>query len=123
MQSGNVIGTLEKIADAFYAVGQAGMQAAYQVGREGKEYPYEIFSRLGKSGADKRRAPMNELREWTIKQYKAGNWIAKNESANKAAHDLKERVLAQGKLIDPELAVLSEQNAQRTIAEWIRKSA
>jgi hypothetical protein len=123
IQSGNVIGALEKIGDAFYADGQAGMEAAYRAGYEGKEYLPEVFSKLGKSGADKRHAPMKELREWTIEQYKAGNWIAKNESANKAAHDLKEKVLAQGKIINPELAILSEQNAQRTIAEWIRKSA
>jgi hypothetical protein len=83
----------------------------------------EFFSKAGKAGADKRHAPMKELRDWTIEQYKAGSWIAKNESANKAAHDLKEKVLAHGKIINPELAILSEQNAQRTIAEWIRKSA
>ena len=83
----------------------------------------KLFSRLGAVGADKRHSPMKELKDWTLKQYQVGNWKAKKESANKAAHDLKERVLAQGKIIHPELAVLSEQNAQRTIAEWIRKSA
>jgi len=76
----------------------------------------DLFSRLGKSGADLRHAPMRELRDWALDQYQAGNW----PSANKASHDLKEKVLAHGRTIGAHLTV---ENAQRTIAEWIRKSA
>jgi hypothetical protein len=72
-------------------------------------------SAIGKSGAQKRHAPMAELRAWTIEQYRAGKW----PSANKAAHDLKDSVIARGRAVG---ANLTEENAQRTIAEWIRKS-
>ena len=72
-------------------------------------------SAIGKSGAKKRHAPMTELRGWAIEQYRAGSWT----SANKAAHDLKDSVIAHGRTIG---ANLTKENAQRTIAEWIRKS-
>lgn len=75
----------------------------------------KFFSNLGRDGAQKRHAPMAELRAWTIEQYRAGTW----PSANKAAHDLKGSVIAHGRTIG---ATLTEENAQRTIAEWIRKS-
>lgn len=73
------------------------------------------FSAMGKAGAQKRHAPMVNLRSWAIKRYKAGEW----KSANQAAHALKDSVIAYGRTIG---AILSEENAQRTIAEWIRKS-
>lgn len=73
----------------------------------------EMFSRLGAKGADKRHAPMRALRDWALSQYQAGSW----PSANKAAHDLKNQVMAHGRTIG---AILTEENAQRTIAEWIR---
>lgn len=73
------------------------------------------FSRLGKAGAAKRHAPMATLRTWAVDRYREGDW----RSANKAAHDLKEEVLAHGRTIG---AFLSEENAQRTIATWFRKS-
>ena len=69
----------------------------------------------GKEGATKKHAPMTELRDWAIKEYKAGNW----PSANRAAHALEKKVVEHGRLIK---AILSEENAQRTIAEWIRKA-
>lgn len=72
-------------------------------------------SAIGKAGAEKRHAPNTALREWTIERYRAGDW----KSANQAAHALKDSVIAHGRTIG---AVLSEENAQRTIAEWIRKS-
>lgn len=74
------------------------------------------FSAIGKAGAAKRHAPMAKLRTWAITHYRAGKW----PSANQAAHDLKCRVIEYGRTID---ANLTEQNAQRTIAEWFRKSA
>ena len=73
-------------------------------------------SALGKNGANKKHSPIKELRRWTIELYKAGKW----PSANQAAHMLKDKVIAHGKTIE---AYLSPANAQRTIAEWIRKSA
>ena len=73
------------------------------------------FSAMGKAGAQKRHAPMAVLRSWAIERYQAGEW----QSANQAAHSLKESVIWHGRKIN---AHLSEENAQRTIAEWFRKS-
>lgn len=73
-------------------------------------------SALGKNGAIKKHASMKELRGYAIELYKAGKW----PSANQAAHMLKDKVISHGKTIE---AYLSPENAQRTIAEWIRKSA
>lgn len=69
----------------------------------------------GKAGARKRHEKMNELKTWTIHKYKAGTW----RSANQAAFDLASEVLEQSQKIG---ANLTQSNAQRTIAEWIRKS-
>lgn len=74
------------------------------------------FSEIGKAGAQKRHAPMAALRSWALEKYRAGEW----QSANQAAHTLKESVIEHGRMIN---AYLSEANAQRTIAEWFRKSA
>lgn len=71
-------------------------------------------SKNGKAGAAKKFAPFRELEAWTRKKYLEGSW----PSANKAAHALKEEVIAHGRAIG---AVLSNENAQRTIAEWLRK--
>lgn len=68
----------------------------------------------GKAGAAKKFAPFRELEKWTREKYQSGTW----PSANKAAHALKEEVIAHGRAIG---AVLSNENAQRTIAEWLRK--
>lgn len=74
-----------------------------------------FFSNLGRDGAQKRHAPMATLRSWAIERYQAGEW----QSANQAAHSLKESIIKHGRTIN---AHLSEENAQRTIAEWFRKS-
>jgi hypothetical protein len=113
-------GPWETLCEGYY---YAGVLAEMVGEKPDKEFLRSLYSKQGKNGADKRHAPMRELEDWTLKQYREGSWIGKKDSANKAAHDLKEKVLAQGKIIDPRLAVLTEQNAQRTIAEWIRKSA
>lgn len=73
------------------------------------------FSSLGKQGAAKRHAPNAALRKWAVEKFLAGTW----DSANKAAYDLKDSVIAHGRTIG---VVLSVENAQRTIAEWFRKS-
>lgn len=73
------------------------------------------FSALGAAGARKRHAPLAELRKWAIDQYRIGKWL----SANAAAFDLAKPVIEYGRTIG---AYLSSTNAQRTIAEWIRKS-
>ena len=73
------------------------------------------FSAIGKRGAEKRHAPMRNLRTWTIKQFRAGSW----PSVNQASHDLKDKVIAYGRTINAELGA---QNAQRTIAVWINAS-
>lgn len=72
-------------------------------------------SEIGKTGALKRHAPMVALRSWAIEKFREGDW----KSANQAAHSLKESVILHGRTIG---ACLSEENAQRTIAEWFRKS-
>ena len=73
--------------------------------------------RNGLAGATKRHKSLADLKAWTIEQYKAGRW----RSANSAGHALRDSVIAHGRTLKPE-ARLSEENAQRTIAEWIRKS-
>lgn len=73
------------------------------------------LSKLGKSGAQTRHASMRALKEWALAQYQGGNW----KSANQAAHALKGAVIQHGRSIG---AVLSDENAQRTIAGWISKS-
>lgn len=70
----------------------------------------------GKAGALKRHEKTKELKAWTLQKYKAGTW----KSANQAASDLVSEVLVQSQKIGANLA---KSNAQRTIAEWIRKSA
>lgn len=74
------------------------------------------FSILGKKGASIRHAANHELRDWTIQRYLEKSW----PSANKAAHALKAQVIQHGREIG---AYLTEENAQRTIADWIRKYA
>lgn len=69
----------------------------------------------GEAGAMVRHEPMRKLREWSVAKYKSGNF----QSANQAAHQLKQEILQHGRNIS---AVLTEENAQRTIAEWFRKS-
>ena len=56
---------------------------------------------------------MRELEDWMMQRYREGKW----RSANKAAHELKAIVIEYGKTIG---AYLTEENAQRTIADWIR---
>lgn len=81
----------------------------------GKKNSQLNFSAIGKAGAAKRHAAMKALREWAVKQYREGAW----SSANQAAFELKNRVVEHGRTIH---AHLTEQNAQRTIADWFRKS-
>lgn len=69
----------------------------------------------GKAGAEKRHAKMARLKIWTLEKYKAGTW----RSANQAACELTPQVLQHSQEIN---ANLTQSNAQRTIAEWIRKS-
>ena len=75
-----------------------------------------FFSKLGRGGAQKRHAPMAELREWAVKKYRAQTW----NSANEAAHALAVEVVAYGRTIGAEL---KPSNAQRTIYDWFLKSA
>jgi hypothetical protein len=72
------------------------------------------FSELGKAGADKKHKPMRDLRTKAIELYKKGNW----KSPNHAAYELKDQIIAEGKILG---ASLSVQNAQRTIGDWIRR--
>lgn len=69
----------------------------------------------GQAGAKKRHSKMTQLKEWTVEKYKAGSW----KSANQAAHELTSQVLTHSDEIG---ANLTPSNAQRTIADWIRKS-
>lgn len=82
----------------------------------GKRLPVQDFSKLGKKGATKRHGPMKNLEAWAVKKYREKEW----PSANKAAHDLKDQVMEYGRTID---AHLTEENAQRTIADWFRKAS
>ena len=75
----------------------------------------QYSSQNGASGANVRHAGMRDLKAWAIKKYKAKEW----RSANHAAQQLMPEIIEHGKAIG---AVLMESNAQRTIAEWFRKS-
>jgi hypothetical protein len=70
----------------------------------------------GKKGGIKRHEKMTELQLFAIEKYRAGQW----KSANQASHALKDSIIKHGRGMR---AYLSEENAQRTIAEWFRKSA
>lgn len=76
---------------------------------------HEFASRNGKAGAAKKLGPIRELEKWAKQKYSEKKW----PSANKAAYEMKDEVLAHGRSIG---AFLTEQNAQRTIAAWLRKS-
>jgi len=78
-----------------------------------EELQITAFREAGRLGSKKRHAPMAALRKWTIEKYQAGTW----KSANQAAFIMKNEVIAYGRTIG---AHLSEENAQRTIGEWIR---
>lgn len=112
-ESGNINIAWSLSADARY---WAGMLSGYSAATSNKdEIAKELASKYGKSGSYKRHEPMRNLKAWAIQKYQGGAW----NSANKAAHDLKALVIAHGRTIG---AVLTEENAQRTIAEWFRKS-
>lgn len=81
----------------------------------GKQLPAQDFSKLGEKGAQKRWAPKTKLEAWAVEKYRAKEW----PSANKAAHDLKDQVREYGRTIG---VPLTEENAQRTIADWFRKA-
>lgn len=83
---------------------------------EKSNIPQVDFSKLGSSGAKKRWENMGLLREWVIDEYRNGTW----QSANQAAHALRDRTMEKGRTFG---AVLTSENAQRTIAEWIRKAS
>lgn len=69
----------------------------------------------GKNGASKRHQPMDELKRYAVGLYKQKKW----NSANEAAFELQQQIINHGKTIN---ANLKPSNAQRTIAEWFRKS-
>ena len=109
----NVEATLDLLADAVSANNLA-VQGAIQLDNYWNRKAERAIN--GKAGAKKRHEKSAQLRAWTIEKYKAGVW----KSANHAASELVSEVLAQSKQI---VANLTKSNAQRTVAEWIRKSA
>lgn len=96
--------------------------SANDLALQGELHLHNFFNRKaeratnGKAGGQKRHAKMTELKGWAIQKYKAGTW----KSANQAASELMTDVLVHSHEIG---ANLTKSNAQRTIAEWIRKSA
>lgn len=95
--------------------------SANDLALQGKLHLDNFFNRKaeravnGKAGAQKRHAKMTELKDWALQKYRAGTW----KSANQAASELMPDVLAHSQKIG---ANLTKSNAQRTLAEWIRKS-
>lgn len=108
----NIEAALDLLADSV---------SANDIALQGELHLHNLLNRKaerainGKAGAQKRHAKTAELRAWTIEKYKLGTW----KSANQAASELMSDVLARSREIG---ANLSKSNAQRTIAEWIRKS-
>jgi hypothetical protein len=104
---------LDLLADAVSANDLA-LQGALQLDNFFNRKAERVIN--GKAGAQKRHAPTAELKAWTLQKYREGTY----KSANQAASELVSAVLAQSQKMG---AGLSKSNAQRTIAEWIRKSA
>lgn len=73
------------------------------------------YKNLGKLGASVRHAKTRQAKEFAISLYRSGAW----KSANAAAHAIRGDVVNFVRRIG---GYLSEENAQRTIAEWIRAS-
>lgn len=72
-----------------------------------------IMAALSEKGVAARHAKTRELKAFAVARYREKRWASANDAANK----LKDEVTAEGKRIG---AVLSDSNAQRTIAEWFR---
>jgi hypothetical protein len=89
-------------------------------GREDEILPEirAMLSKYGKIGMEKRFASMRILKGLAIALYQERYPPGTKISTNKAAHALKDEVIAHGRTIG---AILSESNAQHTIAKWIRK--
>jgi hypothetical protein len=79
-------------------------------------FPKSYFASLGKNGATVRHEKMRQLRDFALSIYNPQEW----KSANQAAFDLKEKILAHSRIVG---ANLTPSNAQRTIAEWLRKKS
>lgn len=75
--------------------------------------PTFSHSEIGKLGATKRHLKTYELKEFAIDLYKKNEW----KSASAAAKELKQEIMSHGRKIG---RVMSDDNAQRTISEWIR---
>jgi len=69
----------------------------------------------GKKGLQARHENIRKLKAWSIEKYQAGKW----NSANEAACSLVDDIIEHGRTIG---AYLKKSNAQRTIAEWFRRS-
>lgn len=110
--SDNVEKALNLLADAVSANDLA-LQGALQLSNFFNRKAERAIN--GKAGAKKRHARTAELKAWTLQKYREGTY----KSANHAASELVSAVLAQSQEMG---AFLSKSNAQRTIAEWIRKS-
>jgi len=112
-ESGNINIAWSLSGDALY---WSGMLCGYSSAITNKdEVARELASAYGKAGSIKRHEPMKNLKVWAIEKYKAGVW----KSCNQAAYALKDDVIKYGRTIG---AYLTDENAQRTIAEWFRKS-
>jgi hypothetical protein len=89
---------------------------SYAIGHSLSESAARLkYSSNGKAGALKRHQPRARLMEYAIGLYKQKKW----NSANEAAFELQQEIINHGKTIN---ANLKPSNAQRTIAEWFRKS-
>ncbi|MCL2644387.1 MAG: hypothetical protein FWD51_02900 [Betaproteobacteria bacterium] len=96
-------------------VAQTGKKETKAAQEKFDAYTKEKMRKYGKKGAEKSHKPMKNLQAFTIEKYNSyeGTW----KSANHAARTLKNEVIGYGKTIK---VYLSEENAQRTMAEWIR---
>lgn len=110
MDSSKSMSRIYEIADALE------LANGYSMWKSAEELANEARRNAGRAGALQRHLPMQNLREWALEKYKEGSW----KSANAASFELMSKVLEHGKKIG---AHLSPANAQRTIAEWIRKSS
>uniref|UniRef100_UPI001EE66CC7 hypothetical protein n=1 Tax=Chromobacterium haemolyticum TaxID=394935 RepID=UPI001EE66CC7 len=79
----------------------------------------DALREAGKKGANERHAPMRKTKEFAISHYKDNLEENQWPSINFAAFTMIDEVMQYAERVG---ARLSRANAQRTIAEWIRKS-
>lgn len=109
-------GDSKKSHDILFEVSEAMSHAdGIMIWNGAEEFQRELLRNAGKAGAELRHENMKKLRDWAVGKYKEREW----KSANSAAYTLLPEILEKSKTLGANIA---PSNAQRTAAEWFRKS-